>query len=289
MRAKKAIMLRVLLNSFQKGSLEPYLRTLPEQLGQSIRELDIPSDDPKAALEQPINKIARIHYSWLEPHIKKLPKDVGEVMVESLPQPQRSRLFNNLGFSHPSKELSHLVKTYLIDELYQLLPGTQKVLPLEYLPKNGLSELAHWKKDELVELVSFLGLHDLAEDLRQIVDKKRLSLLYQCLNTKEQQYLRLCLQHRERISTPSLGLDRWSGSCEKLRSALQSRGLVRLGRALSGEHPDVLWHISHVFDRGRGQTLLKYFSTKKISGVTLILSQQVQNLMNILKKKSVTE
>ena len=94
------------------------------------------------------------------------------------------------------------------------------------------------------------------------------------------------MHHKDKVATPSLGLDKWRGNCEKLKTVLQTRGLVRLGKALSGEHPDFIWHLIHILDTGRGQALLKYYSKSAVPGITSALAQQLANLMNFLKKKS---
>jgi hypothetical protein len=178
------------------------------------------------------------------------------------------------------------VKAYLQSSIYKNIPEIDRVMTLEYLPQSTLSVLASWTKFELVELIEFLGLHDLAEELRQVVDQKSLKNVYACLTPKEQKYLRFCMHHKSKLAPPSLGLDRWSGDCGKLKTALQSRGLIRLGKALSGEHPDFMWHLTHILDSGRGKALMKYYSKEPVGGVTALLAQQVLNLMNMLKKKS---
>jgi hypothetical protein len=98
--------------------------------------------------------------------------------------------------------------------------------------------------------------------------------------------LKFCLQQKEKVAAPPLGLERWSGDCEKLKNTLQTRGIIRLGKALSGVHPDFAHHIAYTFDAGRGQTLLRYRSPNPQPGITPALAQQVLSLLNILKKKS---
>lgn len=286
MHDKRAIMMRVLHKRFHKGSLESFLSPLPPEEVQEVINCEVASDDPMPAMLQPMERIGKIHYSWLMPLIEKLSSDVKEVIIKAMPEKERNRLAAALKYNLSKASLSSPVQIYLVDDLYEHIPGALDVLPAEYLPSTLISGLAGWSKSDLIELIDFLGLHDLSEEIRQVVDKKRLQAVYNCLNKKEQYYLQYCLHKREKLASPPLGLDRWAGKCEKLKAVLQSRGIIRLGRALSGEHADILWHITHTLDKARGQTLLKYYAKKPIPGVTGLLAQQVQYLMNFLKKKS---
>jgi hypothetical protein len=286
MQVKSAIIMRVLLNRFTKGSPEVALKALPEEEIEQVAKIDIESKDCLPAFSQAIEKMQKIHYSWLVTPIQKLSNEYQALIVAALPDELSGRLSQSLNLTPPSKEIPLLVKDYLVKTLYQQLKGSDKVLPLAYLPPFLLFSLSEWDKHGLVELIEFIGIHDLSEEIRHIVNKKVLQTVYTCLTPKEQQYLKSCMHLKEKVSTPSLGLEKWGGNCTKLKSVLQTRGLVRLGKALSGEHPDFIWHLSHRLDTGRGQALLKYYSRKAVPGITGILAQQISNLMNFLKKKS---
>ncbi len=286
MQPKSTLMLKVLLNRFHKGAPAALLNCLPEEITKQVNALDVNSSDPLPALRGAQEKLAGLHYSWLAPVLEKMPKDIQPLLLTCLSEHQATRLSQHLHIAKEDKPVSEPVKAYLQSSLYKRVPDIDRVLPLEYLPQTTMSPLATWTKFEIVELIEFLGLHDLAEELRQVVDQKSLKNVYACLTPKEQKYLRICMHHKGKLATPSLGLDRWSGDCEKLKTALQSRGLMRLGKALSGEHPDFMWYLTHILDTGRGKALMKYYSREPAGGITAFLAQQVLNLMNILKKKS---
>lgn len=286
MQVKSAIMMRVLVNRFTKGSPEVALKAMSEEEVEQVAKIETESKDFLPAFSQPVDKLQKIHYSWLVPPIQKLSKEYQALAVASLPDKLRSRLSQSLNLTPSPHEVPSIMKDYLIRVIYQQLKGSNKVVPLVYLPTSPLFHLSEWNKHDLVELIEYIGIHDLSEEIRHIVNKKILQTVYQCLTPKEQQYLKSCMHLKEKVTTPSLGLEKWSGDCIKLKSVLQTRGLVRLGKALSGEHPDFIWHLSHTLDTGRGQALLKYYSRKAVPGITRVLAQQVTNLMNFLKKKS---
>ncbi len=285
MQNKSVFLLKILLNRYGKGPAESVLKTLPEEIVKQIAQVSILANDPKPLFEQPLKLLYKMHYSWLMPHIQKFPKEIHPAIISSLSKHQCDRLKVLLNLKGEILAQASLVKSYIVHSLYHFIKGTTEVLPPEYLPPSSFISLGNWEKRELVELIEFLGIHDLSEEMRRILDKKILKNAYNCLSLKEQQYLRKCLHLKEKIATPSLGLDKWKGEEEKLKSVLQTRGLVRLGKGLSGDHPDLIWNIAHTLDIGRGQTLLKYYSETAIPGITAALSQQVSNLMNFLKNK----
>jgi hypothetical protein len=285
MSPKSALTIRVLANRFHKASLESLLHFLPEGELEEVRKQEINSPDFFPLLRSPIDQISHIHYSWLTPLIQKLPSKTQAPVIRALPLTQAKRLSHLLGLSLRSETLAPLAQHYILNHILKQLPGFSEVLPLSYLPETSLSALRNLSKTSLVDLIRFLGIHDLAEEIRHVVDKKRIKIIYECLTSPEQQYLKYCMHLKEKFIAPSLGLDKWGGDCDKLKTTLQARGLIRLGKALSGEHPDFVWHLAHILDTSRGQSLSKYYSKKAIPNITPALAQQVTNLIGILKKK----
>lgn len=285
MDTKKAILLKVLLNRYGKGSPQIALKALPEDISQQISQISLHAADPKPLFEFPQATLHRIHYSWILPHVKNLPHEIQIAVIGCLSKYQQSRLKNLLNITAEYEPLSFLTSSYILNVFYKKIKGIEAVLPLDYLPETPFTSLGGWEKKDLVELVEFLGIHDLSEDMRHIVDKKILKNAYNCLSPKEQQYLKICMHLKEKVSSPTLGLDKWNGDGDKLKAVLQTRGLIRLGKALSGISPDFVWHLTHILDTGRGQALLKYYSKTALPGITAALSQQVVNIMNFLKTK----
>ena len=80
-----------------------------------------------------------------------------------------------------------------------------------------------------------------------------------------------------------MGIDPTKQDCTKLKIAIHRRGLFRLAKALCGQHPDLIWHIAHVLDSGRGNVLLKQYQAKESTKVTKLLRQQTVSLMKSLK------
>lgn len=276
---------RVLINRFHKGSPEALLRFLPESHAAEVNKVPIDSAELSPLFTPLSEQISKIHYTWLLPILQKVPGVAQGSLLGVLPDQTAMRLSDQLYGSSKRLSLAPCSQQFLQNLVLKQLEGFDAVIPYSYLPESPLSHLGTWSKPELVQLISFLGIHDLAEEIRHIVDKKRIKGIYLCLTPKEQQYLRYCMHLKEKFVAPALGLDKWSGDCDKLKSTLQARGIIRLGKALSGEHPDLIWHLSHILDMGRGKALSKYYAKEPVASLTPALAQQVTNLMGILKKK----
>lgn len=286
MHVKSALMIRVLLNRLTKASPEAALKALPPSEIDEILKIDVSSKEFLPAFASPLEALKKIHYSWLAAPVQKLPAPSQPYALAALPAEVAKKLGQSLNVVPSPQPLSNILKAYLAQALIRHIKGFDQVIPKSYLPQSELGTLVEWNKNALVELIEFIGIHDLSEEIRHIVNKKILQNVYSCLTQKEQQYLKMCMHIKDKVSTPSLGLDKWNGNCAKLKSVLQTRGLLRLGKGLSGEHPDFIWHLVHTLDTGRGKALLKYYSKNAVPGITVILAQQISYLMNFLKKKS---
>lgn len=271
------MMLRVLVNRYNAKAGNALLRFLPESELKAVTALDIRSTDLAPMLQQPQKSLHHIHYSWIQPLLEQFPDQLKPVLIASL-LPEQKR-----GFKTPSlPAVSDLVKTFMLTQLYHLLKINEH-FPIEYLPETELSPLANWSKSEIVNLIDFLGLYDLASEVRQIVNRDHLKNIYSCLTPQQLAYLKLCLHQKEQLTSPKLGIDPSKQDCERLKQVVHRRGLLRLSKALCGQHPDLVWHMTHTLDMGRGAILIKEYQPKALPKITQILKEQVLSLMNFLK------
>ena len=153
------------------------------------------------------------------------------------------------------------------------------------LPSAPLNSLLYLSKKELIALIDDLAMYDLAAELRQIVETKILKKIYSLLSEEQKKLLKMAVAQRETISFPRLGLDRWDRTEESLRYLLHRRGLVRLGAALSGQDPDLIWYLCHRLDIGRGSALFKFCENKNIPGFTDIVLGQIEERLGKLHHK----
>ncbi len=286
MQAKSWIMLKALLNHFHHSE-DSLLRYLPPEDAAGVRSQKIAFDNAAVALQQPKDFVEKIHYSWLLPALKKLPAPLHNTLLAVLPEGHSSKLGLLLKQTPVDTGASFAdpVRVFLLNTLYKHVKPAE-ILPVEFLPQTSLSELANWNKQQLIELIDILGLYDLAEEMRYIIDQKRVKQFYTHLSKKQKPFLRECLHQKEKITATPLNLKLWDGSRRTLERLLHQRGIVRLGKALCGQHPDLLWYIKHILDVGRGAALEKHYSPQALPGVTPVLIQQVLNAIKYLEPKS---
>lgn len=287
MPSKNAILFKVLINRYRPGSENSFLQKLPKEEAQEILEQSVTADDPSYSIKWEQDLITTIHYSWLVPVIQQLNPGIQGPIVSALPEAQSLRLKSALKLKSLPKKLPDSLKPFLLHQLF-LKWCPKDIIPSQYLPNSPLSPLLQCTKSQIVDLIDMLSMHDLADALKHIVDKKNLKWIYQHLPLKHQQYLRVCLHQKEKIAAPKLNVDAWRGDPKKLELMLHIRGILRLGKALCGQHPQFIWHLTHILDTGRGEAIAKHYSEQAIPKITPHLIQQLQLALNFLKKKSTT-
>lgn len=284
MKPKASVFFKVLVNKFHPGINPTFFKSLPQDdVKQALSEVTS-SQDPSVVFTWPSVLISRTHYSWLIDPIQKLPKDIRGAVINALPESHAKGIKRLLKIEEPEVHLTPNIKAFLLEQLYQQW-NPEEALPFEYLSHSNLEELFHISKRELVELIGLMAMYDLAEAIRNIVDKKNLKAIYLCLTLQKQHFLRLCLHNKERLVSPKLDINKWDGSQNHLNEILHRRGMHRFGKALCGQSPQFLWNIVHILDTGRGKTISEYYHEDPISGVTPVLVQQVINVLNFFKSK----
>jgi hypothetical protein len=273
------MMLRVLINRYNPKAGNALLKFLPQDELKEVTAIDIRSNDLAPILQQPNKSLSKIHYSWLKPLLGKFPEFLQPTVVAALTAEQKAG-FHQL----PPIEISDFAKTFVLNQLYQQLKINEH-FPVEYLPQTEISPLVQWTKKQLIHLIDFFGLYDLASEVRHIVNRNYLKNIYSCLTPKQLNFLKGCLHQKEQMTSPKLGIDPTKQDCPGLKQVIHRRGLFRLGKALCGQHADFVWHLAHVLDVGRGNILLKEYQPEPLSKVTYILQQQLLNLMNFLKSE----
>lgn len=277
MNKRACVIFKVLMNRYQTSDPRSFLSILPLEEAKSVSSQKIFSHDLSPIVGQPCTVMKKIHYSWLQPLIALFPDSLKGVVIASLTHEQMT------GFHLASVPLvSSCVKNFLLSRLYDLLEMNHH-LPIEYLPQSELNALALLKKQDLMGLIDLLGLYDLASEVRKIVDSNQLKNVFACLSAKQAHYLKACMNQKDQLTVQKLGFDFAKQDCSLLMKGVHKRGIVRLSRALYGEHEDLVWHIAHILDSGRGNILLKEHASSVLSKVTEVLKQQVMTTLNFLK------
>lgn len=282
MKPKSWMMLRLLMNRYQSGNNKGLLEGMNQADQQMVLSQGITSSDLIPALSGQREILSRIHYSWVAPLISNLPKEKISLILSLLPESTANKLQEYLKITVPRVKIPAPFSDFLFNQLKNQLK-LEEVTPIEYLPQTSLTPLTKLKKEELVNLIDFLGIYDLSDEVKRIVDRNKLKQIYETLTPKKHDFLRQCLHLKDKLVTPKMNLEQWNGDHDKLNKVLYQRGLIRLGYALSGQPHDFIWHIVHNLDVGRGTQLLKHCNKEEIPGVSAAVTIQVLNVIKYFK------
>lgn len=225
--------------------------------------------------------LEEVHWSWFLPTLKSYPEREQSLFLHSLGGAAAKQLQHELNLSAAAEEISRSGRAYLRQILLHSLVGPdEQVIPREYLPPSSLNVLLQFGKKKLAHLIDLLSLYDFAHEMRQIVETKILKKIYSFLDEEEKKFLKTTTGHNEPYSVSRIGLDRWDGTESSFRHLLHRRGLARLGAALSGQDPDLIWYVCHQLDIGRGATLHKCSAAEPIPGISEWVIRQIEELLN---------
>lgn len=235
-------------------------------------------------IEQRLNEI---HYSWLIPFLEPFAEMDKLTILSALSPLLAKKLHTHFTVDEDLKEVSHHAKHFIQETIYKwLITDEKEYLPVEFLPDHPLLPLLSLSKSELQILVDFLGLHDIATEISQVIQSEQIIKIERSLSKNQLSYLKGLLKKKEPVSFARLNLDQWDGNEDKLKKILHHRGFNRLGKALFGCHPAFLWHISHKFDVGRSKILHKFFTDINNNKAQETLINQILELISFIKKGS---
>lgn len=282
-KKQEGLLLKVLLNRAYGKTPEKFLHLLPPHLQEAVRNQTTEATNPTPLIHFTPQLFDSIHYSWIYHYLKDLPFEESRLMVAVLNEKQRrplAKLFNQTTL--PAIH-SPLLKQFFLPKLIARLK-IHKHMPVEYLNNTPISALLNLSKKDLIALIDLLGIYDLASEVRQIVGTKNLKNLYSCLTPEQHQFLRICLHQKDKVIVPKLKLDHWNGDCALLQKILHRRGLSRFAASLSGEDPDLIWHLIHTFDIGRGSLIKKMVREGEIPIITQAVRQQLESALHYIQE-----
>lgn len=275
--------LKALLSRCPLEERQALERFLPDHERLLLSEL--PSFDETPVNEDFFNQgtLESVHWSWLVPVLQHCSAREQRLYLSALNPQTAERLAVSLDLAQAREELTDSARSFLKEHLLKILAGPDsEQLPSEYLPTSTLNRLLLLSKKQLIQLIDFLALHDLSIEFRQIVETKILKKIYSFLSEEQKTILQQITSPPEANPFGRLWLDRWDGAAETLRTLLHRRGLIRLGSALTGQNPDLIWLICHKLDIGRGSALAKMCTKESVQGVSETSKRQVEELMDQL-------
>ena len=266
-------MLKGLLSS--SGRSDELLRFLPKAQTEALQSLPTPPEgfNPKTLLSadqwsQPI------HFSWFSQTLKEYPPTVQSIFLGVLPTSQTQNVREMLSLSFPAKHVAPFLRPFIHDVLRKTMQDTDLVNE-QHLPASSLNCLLQIERKQLIQIADFLGLYDLAADLRQVVDKELLGKIYRALSSEQLHFLHYCSKQPLKWVSAKLGLLAWDGSKKQLNHLLHYRGLIRMAKAIYQEDPSFKWHLLHRLDTGRAKIIQKELYQKQDPALAPYFKNQV--------------
>lgn len=274
-----------------KGFLDRCPARLQEELASLLprnQQLDLGELTPPMPLSSAHltwDLLAHVHFSWIAPYLRTLTENEVRLFLASLSASQAHGLEKTLGLSNHLPELTSVAKKALRAHLHGTVSQNQDLVPYAFLPEHPLNSLLTLPQAVFEKIVPFLGLHDLAFEMRQIIATAALKKLFSALSKKEGEYLNILLLHREPLTFKRLFLEKWDGSKEHLQKIIEERGLFRLALALHGAHPSLIWYLTRRLPMLSGTSLLKHDEKPSHARTEQILAEQIDKIVLFLKQE----
>lgn len=270
--------LKSILNRYPGSYRESLQRFLPETARERLDAM--PTSEVETDIDE-LPLLERVHWSWLLPAFETLTLREQKLFLSALSPLSKENLCRELKIKTiPNEELSKIVKEFAVHILEESLTGEPvQLLPVYFLPPTPIASMLRLDKKQLVKLIDSLSLNDLASELRQIVETKILKKIYSFLSEEEKKSLKKAANIKQPFTTLRLPLEKWDGTEKSFRLLLHKRGLARLGAALSTQHPDFMWYVSHQLDIGRGKTLAKLAESEAARGASQPIVSQIEDLL----------
>lgn len=275
------IILHALLQECPTEERQRLMECLSPAEKEAMQSVPNTYGNPLKSEEDPEKLLAWIHSSWITPFLRTLSeKEIGLFLAALSPE-KITAVGKSLLYAGKIPALSQLGKLFLRATLVRYLTAeVDDLLPLECLPESPLNDLTSLPTDVLVGFLDLLGLHDLAVEMKQIIDKQKLMRIEETLTGEQLQYLKILLQSHEPVAFTNMGLLHWNGDQEKLKALIQQRGANRLAKALHGQNESLVWYVLHRLDVEKALLVRKLFMPIDNPRAGKLLIQQVVELIN---------
>ena len=269
--------------SHKKEILFSYLSPL---LKQKILHMPSPLGDLTLGFDLVQDLISWVHPSWLSPFLRTFSEHDIRFFLASLEAQTNTyqKLKEQLQITGPLPSLSAHARQFFQEKMARALIHPMTDLPpLNALAPRVLPALLTLSMEELRLLPEFLGLHDLAIEMRQIIDNVKIKQIYAFLSHPKQHFLKILLHKRESVVFRPLEISRWDGDRNALLSILFQRGMNRLSKALYSEDPFFVWYIKHRMDAEESQLFTSFYKSLSHPKGHSLLARQVLEVLQFFK------
>jgi hypothetical protein len=281
MNTSEKIILKKLV-AHSKG--EPLLNFLLEEEKKQIEQLKTPFFDERLNKLSHKSLIDFVHYSWLASILRNY-NDIEKHYFFNLFSPTTSqKLQAMLKLSVTPSTISPIANKFLLNKITATLTASKEdLLPINFLPESSLNFLLLKPKEELMEIIDYLGLFDLASSLKHIVDRTTIDKINSFLPVNHKKFLMRNIQ--EPFLLPPLDLKTWDGNMLSLQNIVHKRGLLRLKIAIAYQDKSYIWYLAHILDTGRGSILLKQEEKQEENTICQHMIKNIEDITTFLNER----
>ena len=232
---------------------------------------------------RPFEWIELIHFSWYLYVLEEVPFDIQNLFLSLLSKNKIKSMQKYVPQISPTPIPSLFMRIFVANYLKKKMQPSG-IKEIDFLPRYALNVLLKLSKFELEQLANFLGVYDLAADLKQIVDTSLLKKVYDVLDRTQMKLLQYFSRQPIRVGLPKMGLQSWDGTQKQLGSLLHQRGLHRIGMAISDADPSFKWHLLHHLDIGRARIIQKVTDQKYDPSQISYFQSQLLHLLKWYKR-----
>ena len=283
MKASSLAVFNSFLNQCPPPKKEELLRFFGEKERAILGSLPKTKGIPSKGLSSAQIILSQIHFSWFAPYLRTLPEKDIRLFLSALNEEQASGLKKTLLLSDGKVSLTPSAKLFLQKTLLEEIMGSKEILPPECLPNNPLNALLSLKLSELNKLTDLLGLHDLAIDMKHIIETAKLKKIQTILSPDQQNYLKILFQSREPVIFAKIGLAKWDGNDESLKQLISQRGFNRLAKAVYGQDASFLWYLTHMLEAEEAHLFQKLCAPLDNKTAVQALTFQIFELLSFMR------
>jgi len=259
-------------------SLSPFLRSEVESLPSTYKDLT-------QGIESDQTNLSAIHPSWFSPILRSLPSKEIVFFLGATATGQRAALKKELLLKGMEPTLKQKAKIFLQKKLWQKIADKGDLLPIECLPASRLNFFLAFTQEQIFLFANALGMHDLALEIRQIIDTTKLKQIHKALSPMQERYLKTLILKKEPLAFTPMGLIKWDGNEEALKQQILQRGFNRLAKALFKENSSFLWYFLHRLDPHPASLFQKLSTPLEHPQAIEILTHQIEELALWMKKE----
>jgi len=276
---------RAFIDKQTRETKEAILSVLSPEQKKKILALPPAASDLSLGFDKVKYLLTRSHYSWFAPFLRTLSENEISLFLAAFPEKKAEALGKLLLFSSPLFPLTRIGQNFLQKKLAaSLLKHIPNLPPPEALPQSPLNSLLELESETLELLVDFLGLYDLAAEMRLIIDKVTVKKIGAALSPEKALFFSNFVNRLEPSPFKRMELASWNGKTEDLLLLITKSGLNRLAKALYAEDPGLFEYIKLRMSTDKATLFSSFYKEAEPRKAYNLLKRQIPEVLTFFKK-----